>query len=82
MLFSELEHLSKMGTNQTTFLETRDMMMSQLGWNRRVATLAARLLRGVDTWEGIRACITFVKKPLLSVEEAIMIRDLFQRHQP
>ena len=71
-----------MGTSKTTFLGTRDIMMSQLGWNRRVATLATRLLRGVDTWEGIGACTLWTEKPLLSIEEAKMIRDLFRKHQP
>ncbi len=67
-----------MGKSQTVgFLETRDMMMSQLGWNRRVATLAARLLLGVDTWEGIASCTTFRDSHLLTVKEAIIIRNTF-----
>lgn len=74
------------GTSKAGFLETRDMMMSQLGWNRRVATLATRLLRGVDTWEGIGACTLWTEKSLLSVKEAIMIaamfRDVPRRNQP
>jgi len=31
------------------FLKLRDMLIEQRGWNRRVATLAARLYLGVDT---------------------------------
>lgn len=50
-------------------------MMEQLGWNRRVATLAARLLLGVDTWEGIAACPGFTGSPLLTAKEAMMIRS-------
>jgi hypothetical protein len=57
------------------FLETRNLMMTQLGWNRRVATLAARLVLGVDTWDGIAACDSFHGYPLLSLTEAKMIRD-------
>ena len=57
------------------FLETRDTMIKQLGWNRRVATLAARLLLGIDTWEGIAACLSFGGTPLLTASEAITIRD-------
>lgn len=60
------------------FLETRNLLMEQLGWNRRVATLATRLIRRVDTWEGIAACRNFGRSPLLSVEEAKMIRDTFR----
>jgi hypothetical protein len=63
------------------FLETRNLMMKQLGWNRRVATLGARLLLGVDTWEGIGVCSNFTGAPLLPAEEAKMIRDTIQRNQ-
>lgn len=59
------------------FLETRNLMMKQLGWNRRVATLAARLLLGVDTWESIASCTTFRDTYLLTIKEARMIRDTF-----
>ena len=62
-----------------SFLEIRDLMMSQLGWNRRVATLGARLLTGADTWESIASCTSWVEKPLLSIEEAKMIRDFVCR---
>lgn len=57
------------------FLEARTLVMAQLGWNRRVATLAVRLMRGVDTWDGIAACPSFHGNPLLSLTEAKMIRD-------
>jgi hypothetical protein len=50
-------------------------MMTQLGWNRRVATLATRLVLGVDTWEGVAACDGFDRQPLLFLDEARRIRD-------
>ncbi|MHC4188422.1 MAG: hypothetical protein ACYSUB_01935 [Planctomycetota bacterium] len=52
-------------------------MIEQCGWNRRVATLAARLMLGVDTWESIGASLDFDERPLLTVEEAKTIRDTF-----
>jgi hypothetical protein len=58
-----------------SFLETRNMVMSQLGWDRRVATLAVRLMMGIDTWDGIAACLSFHGTPLLSLTEAKMIRN-------
>jgi hypothetical protein len=60
------------------FLETRNLMMTQLGWNRRVATLAVRLMMGIDTWDGIAACDGFDGQPLLFLDEARRIRDEFQ----
>ena len=57
-----------------SFLTLRDTGMS-IGWNRRVATLAARLILKVDTWRGIAACRTFRDRPLLSVAEAKMIAE-------
>ena len=57
------------------FLEARILVMAQLGYNRRVATLALRLMRGVDTWDEIAACPSFHGNPLLSLTEARMIRD-------
>jgi len=33
------------------FLELRDLMMEQHGWDRRVATMAARIYMGVETPE-------------------------------
>jgi hypothetical protein len=60
------------------FLETRNLMMTQLGWNRRVATLAARIVIGVDTWEGIAACPGFHGDPLLSLTEVNIIRHQFR----
>lgn len=46
-------------TNSIGFLSLRDILMAQHGWGRRVATLAARLYLGVDTIEGIAACVSF-----------------------
>lgn len=57
------------------FLDTRNLMMEQLGWDRQVATLATRLSMGVDTWKSIAACPSFWGNPLLTVNEAKMIRD-------
>lgn len=56
------------------FTETRNTLM-QVGWNRRVATLAARLILGVDTWESIASTPGFHGTPLLSKDEIDMIRD-------
>lgn len=68
-----------MGTGKTMrFLETRNLMMKQLGWNRRIATLATRLLLGADTWESIASTPNFGGQPLLTIKEAKMIRDTFK----
>jgi hypothetical protein len=56
-----------------SFLQTRTRLMIQHGWGRRVATLAARLYLGVDTWEGIAATPGFRGTPLLSQPEAVRI---------
>jgi len=56
-----------------SFLRLRNRLMIQRGWNRRVATLAARLLLGVDTLEDIAATPTFFGTPLLSESEIEMI---------
>jgi hypothetical protein len=37
------------------FLELRNLLMEQHKWNRRVATLAARIYAGVDTFDDIAA---------------------------
>jgi len=37
------------------FLELRNTLMAQHGWNRRVATMAARLYLGVDTPDDLAA---------------------------
>jgi hypothetical protein len=56
------------------FLETRNLMMLRLGWDRRVATLAARLLLGIDTWDSIASTPSFRGKPLLNSTEAATIK--------
>lgn len=56
------------------FLKLRNLLMDELGWNRRVATLAARLAMGVDTWEGIDACCSFNGNPLLYLGEKYKIK--------
>jgi hypothetical protein len=58
------------------FLETRNMLMDELGWNRRVATLAARLAIGADTWESIESTPNFNGNPLLYEHEIRMIRTV------
>jgi len=58
------------------FLETRKLLMDELGWTRRVATLAARLAAGVDTWESIESTPSFHNNPLLSEHEKRMIRTI------
>jgi hypothetical protein len=57
-----------------SFLRLRNRLMIRRGWNRRVATLAARLYLGVDTWEGIQATPGFRGTPLLSQSEAMKIQ--------
>jgi hypothetical protein len=49
--------------------------MEGCGWDRRVATLAARLILGIDTWDSIASTPSFYGNPLLSINEAQMIRD-------
>ena len=56
-----------------SFLRTRNRLMIQTGMSRRVATLAARLYLGVDTWEGIAATPGFLGNPLLSHAEVTQI---------
>jgi hypothetical protein len=60
-----------------SFLRTRNRLMIQRGWNRRVATLAARLSLGVDTWEGIEATPSFRGLPLLTGTEVMYILKAF-----
>ncbi len=38
-----------MESDMPTFLELRNLLMEQHGWDRRVATMATRLYKGVDT---------------------------------
>jgi hypothetical protein len=57
-------------------METRNMLMDELGWNRRIATLAARLAMGVDTWESIELTPNFNDNPLLYEHEIRMIRTI------
>jgi hypothetical protein len=59
-----------------SFLRIRDRLMIQLGWDRRVATLAARLALGSDTWESIASTPSFLGKPLLSQAEVTHIKTI------
>ena len=59
-----------------TFLEVRNMLMTELGWDRRVATLAARLVLGADTWESIESTPSFSGEPLLCPHEERAIRTV------
>lgn len=52
-----------------SFLRIRNGLMLQHGWDRQVATLAARLYLGVDTRGGIKATPSFLGRPLLSHSE-------------
>jgi hypothetical protein len=52
------------------FLEMRNMLMTQHGWNRRVATIATRLYLFVDTPESLQAAASGdYGRPLLSEAE-------------
>ena len=60
-----------------SFLRTRNRLMNQLGMDRLVATLDARLSLGVDTWEGIMATPGFLGLPLLTHPEVVSILVAF-----
>ena len=52
------------------FLEIRNLMMEQHGWNRRVATIAARLYLYIDTPESLQAAASGEHgRPLISESE-------------
>jgi hypothetical protein len=57
-----------------SFLSHREHFMS-IGFNRRVATLAARLILGVDTFNTIAQCPSFCGNPLLSESEKKLIES-------
>ncbi len=59
-----------------SFLRMRDKLMTR-GMNRRVATLATRLSRGVDTWEGIMATPGVLGLPLLAHADVVSILVAF-----
>jgi hypothetical protein len=59
-----------------TFTEARDMLMEELDWDQRVATLAIRLATGADTWEGIAQTPNFSGQPLLTTGEERKIRTI------
>jgi hypothetical protein len=53
-----------------SIIELRNLLMRQHGWNRRVATIAARLYTGVDTPADIEAAAQGdYGRPLLSEGE-------------
>lgn len=58
------------------FTEVRDWC-AQHGCDRRLATLYARLLLGVDTFESIDATPSFGGTPLLSDQEKAVYRKIF-----
>jgi hypothetical protein len=52
------------------FLEMRNMLMAQHGWNRRVATIATRLYLFIDTPEALQSAASGeYGRPLLSEAE-------------
>ena len=52
------------------FLEMRNMLMEQHGWNRRVATIATRLYLFIDTPESLQSAeVGAYGRPLLSEAE-------------
>jgi hypothetical protein len=53
-----------------SFLRLRNIIMFDHECGRKVATIAARMVLGVDTWEGIFACDQFTGRPLLTHDEA------------
>ncbi len=58
-----------------SFLRMRNRFMTR-GMNRRVATLAARLCLGVDTWKGIEATPSFSGRPLLTPAELAAVTSV------
>jgi hypothetical protein len=57
-----------------SFLELRNMLMEQHKWNRRVATLAARIYKGIDTFDGLAAMAEGdYGRPILSQQEYMEI---------
>jgi len=58
-----------------SFLNLRNKYM-ELGMNRRVATLAARIALGVETFEDIARTPGFTGRPLLWPEEASAIKQV------
>jgi hypothetical protein len=60
-----------------SFLRTRDRLMTQFNWSRRVATLAARLYLRVDTWEGVESTPGLGGLPLLTETEVLNIMQAF-----
>lgn len=59
-----------------SFLRIRNRLMLRRGMCRRVATLAARLYLGIDTWRGIAATPGFSGTPLLTLTEVMQIRRI------
>lgn len=49
-----------------SFLHSRNALMQELVWSRKLATLVARMVLGVDTYAGISSCESFNGKPLLT----------------
>lgn len=61
------------------FTQLRDTWITR-GFNRRVATLYARLQLGIDTFESIALTPSFSGKPLLSRKE-IEIYKLYKLYE-
>lgn len=60
------------------FIQARDALMQGCNLNRRLATLAVRIARGVDDLEIIAACTNFGSVPLLTREEWNTITELIK----
>ena len=59
------------------FTELRDYYLTLPHFNRKLATLAARLHLGIDTLATIEKCVNFSGRPLLGMtEEAIILAEL------
>lgn len=58
------------------FIRARDALMHKHGLNRKLATLAIRIARKIDSYEIIVACIGFTGKPLLTYKEYTMLQEL------
>jgi hypothetical protein len=55
-------------------IELRNLLMAQHGWNRRVATMAARLYNGIDNADDLASAeLSEYGRPLLSQSEYAVI---------
>lgn len=57
------------------FQEMRDIVATEFGWDRRVATLAVRIAKNIECFNDIAKTPDFRGYPLLSTEEEIYIKQ-------